>query len=58
MDRKDKGNKDISTTSMTTGEGYKYILLMVLIATSFLFSGSADCITVPWYTIPNAPAEE
>ena len=43
---------------MKTGEGYKYILLMVLIATSFLFSGSADCITVPWYTIPNAPAEE
>jgi len=43
---------------MTTGEDYKYILLMVLIATSFVVSGSADCINVPWYTIPNAPAGE
>ena len=43
---------------MTTEEVYKYILLMVLIATSFLVSGSADCVSVPRYTIPNAPAEE
>jgi len=43
---------------MTTGEVYKRILLMVLIATFFLFSGSADCVSVPRYTIPNAPAKE
>jgi len=43
---------------MTTGEGYEYILLIVLTATSFLVSGSADFVSVPRYTIPNAPAEE
>jgi len=43
---------------MTKGEGYKRILLMVLIATSFLVSLSADCVSVPQYTIPNAPTEE
>jgi len=31
---------------------------MVLIATSFLVSGSAGCTNFPWYTIPNAPTEE
>ena len=37
----------------------KYIiLLMVLIATCFLVSDSADCINVPRYTLPNAPTEE
>jgi len=35
-----------------------HILLMVLIATSFLVSGSADFVNVPQYTIPNAPTEE